>query len=173
MNYFEFYQTPISFKVDARALKRKFYALSKEYHPDFHTDKPEEEQARILELSSLNNKAYNTLKDFDLRMKYVLNLKDLLHESSDKLPQSFLMEMMDVNEVLMDLEFDEDTSKLTEVKESVNQMKISFLDEVSSIIDNYDDTESTDEELSLIKNYYLKQRYILRIQDNLNKFASA
>jgi molecular chaperone HscB len=173
MNYFEFYQIPVNFKVDARALKRKFYALSKEYHPDFHTDKSEEEQARILELSSLNNKAYNTLKDFDLRMKYVLNLKNLLHESTDKLPQSFLMEMMDVNEVLMDLEFDEDTSKLNGVKESVNQMKISFLDEVSNIIDSYDDTKSTDEELSLIKNYYLKQRYILRIQDNLNKFASA
>lgn len=173
MNYFEFYQIPISFKVDAKALKRKFYALSKEYHPDFHTDKSEEEQARILELSSINNKAYNTLKDFDLRMKYVLDSKNLLQEGKDKLPQSFLMEMMDINEVIMELEFDEDRSKLATVQESVKQMKINSLSKIESIIEQYDDSKATTEELNLIKNYYLKNRYMLRIQNNLNKFATA
>ncbi len=58
MTYFEFYKIPLSFKVDKAALKRQFYALSKQYHPDFYTLASEEKQAEILELSTLNNKAY-------------------------------------------------------------------------------------------------------------------
>lgn len=173
MDYFELYEIPVGFKVNARALKKKFYALSKKYHPDFHTDKSEEEQARILELSSLNNKAYNTLKNFDLRMKYILESKNLLEEGKDKLPQSFLMEMMDINEAIMELEFDEDTSKLKSTQESINQMKINSLAAIESIIENYDDATASEKDLNFIKNYYLKNRYMLRIQENLNKFATA
>ena len=173
MNYFDLYEIPVNFKVNARALKKKFYALSKAYHPDFHTDKSEEEQARILELSSLNNKAYQTLKSFDLRMKYILNSKNLLEEGKDKLPQSFLMEMMDINEAIMELEFDEDTSVLKSTQESINQMKINSLAAIESIIEHYDDATASNEDLNFIKIYYLKNRYMLRIQENLNKFATA
>ncbi len=173
MNYFELYQIPIGFKVDAKALKRKFYALSKEFHPDFHADKSEEEQVRILEMSTMNNEAYKVLKDFDKRMKYVLDLKNLLEEGKDKLPQDFLMEMMDINEALMELEFDFDKNKIEAAKTTINNLKQALYKPIQEVVEHYDDKESSSEELSLIKKYYLKHRYILRIQNNLNKFASA
>ena len=117
MNYFEFFEIPISFKVDEAALKRIFYANSKKYHPDFYTLESEEKQAEILELSTLNNQAYKTLSDFDKRMKYILDLKEILaEEGQNQLPQSFLMEMMDINEVLMELEFDFDTQKFEQAR---------------------------------------------------------
>ena len=75
MTYFEFYDIPVSFKVDATALKRTFYALSKKYHPDFFTLETAEKQAEILELSTLNSQAYKTLSDFDLRMKYARRIR--------------------------------------------------------------------------------------------------
>ena len=101
MNYFEFYDIPISFKIDAAALKRTFYRLSKKYHPDFFTQESEEKQAEILQLSSLNNEAYQTLSNFDRRMKYVLDLKGVLaEEGQNQIPQAFLMEMMEINEGL-------------------------------------------------------------------------
>ncbi|HHH50193.1 MAG TPA: Fe-S protein assembly co-chaperone HscB, partial [Saprospiraceae bacterium] len=53
MNYFEFYNIPISFDVDAKALKKIFYANSKKYHPDFYTLENEEKQQEILQLSTL------------------------------------------------------------------------------------------------------------------------
>ncbi|UOQ76423.1 DnaJ domain-containing protein [Hymenobacter sp. 5516J-16] len=40
-NYFEFYELPETFQPDEAALKRRYYALSREYHPDFHaTESP-------------------------------------------------------------------------------------------------------------------------------------
>ena len=60
MNYFEFYNIPVSFNVDKSALKRTFYANSKKSHPDFYTLESEEKQLEVLELSTLNNKAYKS-----------------------------------------------------------------------------------------------------------------
>ena len=63
MNYFEFYDMPESFTLDEALIKKKFYELSKEYHPDFYANEDEAKQQEILELSTLNNKAYQTLSN--------------------------------------------------------------------------------------------------------------
>lgn len=173
MNFFQFYDIPISFIPDAKALKRKFYELSRKYHPDFFTDASVEEQAKVLEYSSLNNEAYKTLTDADKRMKYILDLKGILaEEGKNTIPQDFLMEMMDINEALMELEFDFDTNTFEQVKENLNNIDNQLLEEVQSILENYDDKTATAKELNQIKNYYLKKRYLLRIRENLTKFAA-
>ena len=58
MNYFEFYELEPQFFIDENLLKKKFYDLSKKFHPDFHANKSEEEQDKILELSTINNQAF-------------------------------------------------------------------------------------------------------------------
>ena len=42
----------ISFLIDEKATKRKFYKLSKQFHPDFYTLESEEKQAEILEFNT-------------------------------------------------------------------------------------------------------------------------
>ena len=173
MNYFEFFKIPVSFKLDEAELKRTFYANSKKYHPDFFTLESEEKQMEVLELSTLNNNAYKTLSDFDKRMKYILDLKEILgEEGKNKIPQEFLMEMMDINENLMELEFDFDQSNFDKVQNDLKSLETTLLEEVNPFIENYDDTAPKEEELNAIKNYFLKKRYLLRIKENLNKFAS-
>ena len=173
MNYFEFYNIPISFQLDQAELKRIFYANSKKYHPDFYTLESEEKQAEILELSTLNNQAYKTLSDFDKRMKYILDLKEILaEEGQNQLPQSFLMEMMDINEVLMELEFDFDAQKFEQAETELKALETSLFKSIESIVESYDDNNSSDKELLAIKEYYLKKRYLLRIRENLSKFAT-
>jgi len=172
MNYFEFFELPISFLLDEAALKRTFYANSKKYHPDFYTLASEEEQARILELSTLNNEAYKTLGDFDKRMKYILDLKAVLEEEGkNKIPQDFLMEMMDINEQLMELEFDFDAEVHQKVKAALHEQETSLYQTIKTIIENYQDGIASEADLKTIKDYYLKKRYLLRIQENLDKFA--
>lgn len=173
MNYFEFYNIPISFKVDTAALKKTFYRLSKEYHPDFYTQESEKKQAEILQLSSLNNEAYKTLSDFDTRMKYILDLKGALaEEGQNQIPQDFLMEMMEINEALMELEFDYAESVHQKVLTTVTELEKKLYHNITTIIENYDEQNSNSQELSTIKDYYLKKRYLLRIRENLSKFAS-
>jgi len=172
MNYFEFYEIPVSFAVDVEALQKRFYALSKEFHPDFYTLESEEKQAEILRLSTLNNEAYETLRNPDRRMKYVLTLREALgEEGSNKLPPDFLMEMMNLNEGLMELEFDPDPTAVANIREQLEKKEAALQEEVTPLLDRFDANPATNEGLDGVVDYYLKKRYLLRIRENLGKFV--
>ena len=172
MNYFEFYDLPIAFQLDEAALKRSFYANSKRYHPDFFTLEDEAKQNEILELSTLNTQAYKTLSDFDRRMKYVLELKDIFEEEGkNSLPQDFLMDMMDINEAIMELEFDYDEATYQKVISDAQGIDNQILEEVKPIIENYQENVTPQSDLEKVKNFYLKKRYLLRILENVSRFA--
>ena len=173
MTYFEFYDIPVSFKVDAAALKRTFYALSKKYHPDFFTLETAEKQAEILELSTLNSQAYKTLSDFDLRMKYVLELHNALgKEGENKLPQDFLMDMMDINEAIMELEFDFDVNAHNKILDDVQTFENQLVSDIQPVLDDFEKQATPQYNLEKVKIFYLKKRYLLRIRENLSKFAT-
>ena len=172
-NYFEFFEIPVSFLLDEAALKQAFYANSRKYHPDFYTQESEEKQEEILGLSTLNNEAYKTLSDADLRIPYVLKLKGALaEEGQNKLPQAFLMEMMEINEALMEFEMDFDPDQLRKVQKNIAGMEKEWFEAIHPILERYDDAAPKQEDLEAIRDYYLKKRYLLRIKENLDKFAT-
>ncbi len=172
MNYFEFYGILVSFKVDEAALRKQFYALSKKYHPDFYTLATDEEQAEALRLSTLNNEAYKVLNDFDKRMQYILKEKEILgEEGKNEIPQDFLMEMMDINEPLMELQFDFDEKVYNKTVQQLKEKEDTLYNSIADIIENYSDEASDNTALEKVKSYYLKKRYLLRIAENLDKFA--
>src|SRR5205809_6895126 len=104
MNYFEFYEMPVSFVVNEDLVKKKYFELSRKFHPDFFVGGSREKQEEVLEMSTMNTKAFQTLSDFDRRMKYILELKNMIHEGERyELPPDFLMDMMDINEALAEL----------------------------------------------------------------------
>ncbi len=173
MNYFEFYNIPMSFNVDATALKKTFYSFSKKYHPDFFTLDNEAQQAEILELSTLNTQAYKTLSDAERRMKYVLELTGTMgEEGQNKLPQDFLGEMMDINEAIMELEFDPDVEAIERVKKEVQDIDNQLVADIKPVLDNYKHGESDPSVLQDVKIFFLKKRYLFRIFENLSKFAA-
>ena len=173
MNYFEFYDIPLSFLPDPAQLKRIFYANSKKYHPDFFTQESAEKQDEILELSTLNNQAYQILKNPDQRMKYILQLKGILEEEGqNSIPQDFLMEMMELNEAMMELEFDPSPKALQQVQQNLETQETALYTAIHPLLEQYQDTPDQEESLNNIKEYYLKKRYLLRIRENLDKFAS-
>ena len=112
MNYFELFEMPVSLQVDKKYVQDKYFELQKKYHPDFFSNQGEEEQASVLEKSSMINKAYKTFLNGDETIKYVLQLKELLEEEEKyQLPPEFLIEMMELNEALTEV----DDSSLEEV----------------------------------------------------------
>ncbi|MCB0651824.1 MAG: DnaJ domain-containing protein [Saprospiraceae bacterium] len=173
MDYFKFYEIPVSFSPDMTEIRRKYLVNSKQYHPDFFTQESESRQDEILKLSSLNNEAYKVLSDEDLRMKYILESEKILtEENKNDIPQDFLMDMMDFNEKLMELEFDFSPEILEESKNELQQIENQLRNEVASILKKKTITEASEEELLEVKNYYLKKRYLLRISEKLATFAS-
>jgi molecular chaperone HscB len=172
MDYFELYGLPISFNPDLKFVKQKFYELSKKYHPDFFINESEEKQQEVLELSTLNNKAFQVLNDPQKRIHYILSLKGLLEEGENyKLPQTFLMEMMDVNEALMDLQFDPDAARLAQVKQEIDAIEASLNQELDALAAAFDaqDPATQDATLREIKDVYYRSKYLYRIRESLAK----
>jgi len=172
MNYFEFYNLHVSFNPDAGLVKQQFYALSKKFHPDFYINHSTEKQDEVLELSTLNNKAYQVLSDPQKRLHYILELKGILTEGENySLPQDFLMEMMDVNEALMELQFEPDAVKLESIKKEVEKIASAMQLELDRLFIAFDaqnkDAEATI--LSAVKDLYYRKKYLNRINDSLLK----
>jgi len=168
MNYFQFYNTPISFEIDESALKKTFLQNSKKYHPDFFTLESQVDQDEALRMSTLNNDAYKVLRDFESRIRYILELKGVLaEEGQNKLPQEFLMDMMDINEVIMDLQMDYDLDRKREVVKKIDSFEHDLIVSIEDDISDFKDQEDFD--YSRIKDFYLKKKYLKRIKDNLDQ----
>lgn len=174
MNHFEFFGIPQSFEVDELALRRQFLLNSKQFHPDFFTLENEERQAEVLELSTRNNEAFKILNDSDRRIKYVLELHGLLQKEDGKnqpMPPAFLMEMMEINEALMEMEFDFDSKKLAELENRVSEIGEAEKSAVAEILENWSESSSKPGELEAVRDYFLKKRYLLRVLEKLSTFA--
>ncbi|WPU91227.1 Fe-S protein assembly co-chaperone HscB [Mucilaginibacter sabulilitoris] len=172
MNYFEFYDLPESFHINQAALKKKFYELSKQYHPDFYAGEEEAKQQEILELSTINNKAYQVLSDPARRMEYILKLHDLVSEGAKpQLPADFLMEMMDINERLMEVD---DAGQLAEITSEVLAIEGDINDKIHVLTKDYEHLDHTAQESRRIEiaEIYYRQKYLLRIKESLDTFAA-
>jgi len=84
VNYFAFFALPRKLNLDAAALEREFYELSRKLHPDLNARADKREQEWSLEQSSLLNDAYRTLKDPIKRTQYLLRLEGVELEEQSK-----------------------------------------------------------------------------------------
>lgn len=174
MNYFELYEIPVTININQDVVKKKYYQLSKEFHPDFYITESEEKQAEILGLATTNTNAFNTFKNEGKLIQYVLELYNAIETDKEKLPQEFLMEMMDLNEQLMELEFDLDENVVAKVKDELEAKQNELVKIITPFTDDLSllNDEIRAKELNNLKDYYLKRKYLLRIQERLNKFAA-
>src|SRR3989454_11983735 len=123
MDHFEVFGLPRRLAVDTAELQRKFYELSRRYHPDFHQTAPPEEQVRALAASARLNAAYRTLRDPIARIDYLVRLEEGREtkegaSEKPKAPPELLEEMFEIQEALAEARaggLDEDTRRtLTE-----------------------------------------------------------
>jgi molecular chaperone HscB len=103
MNFFEVFGLERKLGVDAAALQRRFYELSRQSHPDFHQAAPAEEQARVLEASARLNAAYRALRDPIVRVEYLIRLEEGRDDAvKPKAPPELLAEMFEIQEALQE-----------------------------------------------------------------------
>ncbi len=104
-DYFSVFGLPRKLAIDAAELQRRFYALAREHHPDFHQAAPPEELARVEATSALVNTAYRTLRDPIARVDYLVRLEEgrTTREGAaekPKAPPALLQEMFEIQEAL-------------------------------------------------------------------------
>jgi molecular chaperone HscB len=98
-NYFIFYGLDEVFDIDKAVLKNCYLDKSKLYHPDYYGDDAQAQNIAVAS-SSFNNIAYKTLINDIRRAQYLVELKLSHGDDSIKLPQEFLMDMMELNELI-------------------------------------------------------------------------
>jgi molecular chaperone HscB len=165
MNHFQLYNLPITLQPDQELVKKKFYELSRTFHPDFYSQASEEEQADVLEKSSQVNQAYKIFRDPDATIKYVLQLKGLLEEEEKyQLSPDFLMEMLDLNEQAMEVSGPDDKQQL---EQQIANTKQEIYEPVEKMVAGYQEGLTSEKELLQVKEYYYRKKYLDRILEGL------
>jgi molecular chaperone HscB len=168
MKYFELYELPISFLVDEAAVKKKYFTLSRQFHPDFFSNADADKQAAILETSTLVNKAFQTLSDFDKRMKYILLEKGVLQEEEKfMLPQDFLIAMMELNETLMEVKMEGEPEAIAEMESNIKRIDADLTAEILPLLETYHHEEKDPAVYLAIKTFYFKRKYLQRVKNQL------
>lgn len=173
-NYFEFYGIEERFFIDELKLKQDYLRISKENHPDFFIA-DEQQYLKAVDISSTNNAAYKTLKSLEARVLYILKQHNLLDEQSSSLSPAFLMEMMEVNEEIMDLKINFEPRKLEVVTTKVSALDSECSEELQNAAARADHTTDIDDKYAIVqqvREFYLKRKYVLRLKESLNTFAT-
>jgi molecular chaperone HscB len=95
-DHFEFFDLPRKLRIDEPALEKSFYALSRQFHPDYFMSATETERRASIERSSKLNDAYRTLRDKVSRVTYLLSLEGY-KEAEKKAPPDLLEEVFELN----------------------------------------------------------------------------
>jgi molecular chaperone HscB len=93
-DYFEFFGLERTLHLDAQDLEKRYYQLSRKWHPDLFARKSEAEKQEALDNTALLNDAYRTLKDPIRRAEYVVGPSD------EKVPPELLEEVFELNMAL-------------------------------------------------------------------------
>jgi molecular chaperone HscB len=158
MNYFELFGIAPAFVVDVAALKPRFFALQRQYHPDYAAGEGDAETDEKMQMSAAVNAAWKTFADADALMQYLLQLTGTLQPNEKyNLPPDFLMAMMNLNEQKME------GVPAAEIAAQVADMQRDIYAPVAKIIADYGQAPPDAEALNLVKRYYFQKKYLDRL----------
>lgn len=104
-------------------------------------------------------------------MKYILDIKGVLgKEGENSMSQEFLMDMMDINERIMELQFDFDQASFDASKKEIGTFEAALETDIQTHISSYESEPKT-EILTEIKDYYLKKKYLKRLKEHLARVS--
>jgi molecular chaperone HscB len=112
-DFYEFFDIPRQLALDPGDLEKRFYALSRQLHPDLFSRKPAREQEYALEATAVLNDAFRILKDPVARALYVLKQEgfDIAEQGAKDVPPELLEEVFDLNMALEELRGGDDEAR--------------------------------------------------------------
>ena len=134
-DYFRFFGLNQQFNIDLPALDQAYLAIQREVHPDRHARGSDSEQRIAMQMATLANTAFQTLKNPIQRGLYICQLHgvDAKLETNTAMPAAFLMKQMEWRESLDEQE--EDLPALEALMEEVEESKAETIGEITQAID--------------------------------------
>jgi molecular chaperone HscB len=171
-DYFSFFGIEPQLALDPVSLQKRFYELSRQWHPDRFAARPAVEQQQALENTALLNDAFRTLKQPVSRAEYVLSRHGLATEdaASKNVPPELLEEVFEMNMALDELK-DGDASVRPQL-ESARAGFASTLAEIDAQLEaqfrGWDESRS-DEVLSQVRALLNKRKYIHNLVNTVDQ----
>lgn len=172
MDYYSFFGLERKLTLDTGMLQKRFYELSREYHPDRFAQKPAEERLKAEEASAILNDGYRVLRDPLQRAEYVLKQEgfDIGEQRSKDVPPELLEEVFELNMALEELRHgDEDArASLQEAHGKFVAMRAAADEELLALGKRFD--ESQDRALlQQIRGVLNRRRYIRNLVAEVEK----
>lgn len=105
IDYFRFMGLQRKLNVDLAELERRYYELSKRFHPDYYQNQSGFERLVSRDKSSLLNEAYGTLKDPMRRAEYMMKLEGVnIEKNNSHLSPEFISEVFELQERIEEFE---------------------------------------------------------------------
>ncbi len=164
-DYFAFFDLPHNLAIDLKDLEKRFYALSRELHPDRFARRSEAERERALDDSATLNDAYRTLRDPIARALYLLKLEgfDIGEQGSKDVPPELLEEMFELNMAIEEA----DAPQLQSSRQRFEKMQGALNSELQGTFSAWDASHSR-EALSAIRGVLNRRKYITNLIDKTN-----
>jgi molecular chaperone HscB len=112
-DYFEFFDLPRNLAIDLKDLEKRFYALSRKWHPDMFARKSGQEREESLEATAILNDGYRTLREPIARALYLLKLEgfEVGEQGSKEVPPELLEEVFELNMAIEELKDGDESAR--------------------------------------------------------------
>ncbi len=164
-DYFQFFGLEQQFNLDLSALDQAYLAIQKEVHPDRHARGSDTEKRLAMQMATLANTAFQTLKNPIQRGLYLCQLHgvDARLETNTAMPAAFLMKQMEWRESLDDQA--EDLLALEALAEEVDRSKRDALSEIAQAVD---EAKSYDRAAELLRGLLFIDKFALELDDTIS-----
>lgn len=116
-NYFELFGLAPAFNIDLVSLETNFRKIQSDSHPDRFVTAEPAEKLKSMQLATLANEAYQTLRSPANRGAYLLTLQGItaISEINTAMPTDFLMQQMEWREAIDDAKAAKNVSALDDL----------------------------------------------------------
>jgi len=136
-NYFELFALAPTFNLDLVTLETNYRTIQSTSHPDRFVGATATEKLSSMQLATMANEAYQTLKNPAKRAKYLLELQNInsISETNTAMPADFLMQQMEWRENMEEAKSNKDIASLEQLHHQI-QVEAKILQ--ASLIDCLD-----------------------------------
>ena len=167
-DFYDFFGIDRKLNVDEDELQKRFYELSRQWHPDRFSRRSPQERAQALEATAILNDGYRTLRNPVRRAEYLLKEEGfpIGEQRSKDVPPELLEEVFELNMMLEELKEGEDSARpqLEAAKQNFAGLRDGVDRELEALFNKYDAAESQSETakqaLHEIRGVLNRRRYI-------------
>ncbi|NOY67507.1 MAG: Fe-S protein assembly co-chaperone HscB [Gammaproteobacteria bacterium] len=170
-NFFELFEIPVSFVIDAGLLMKRYRELQQTVHPDRFANATEQERRLSLQYATQINEALRILKDPLERARYLLQLKGVLwdDEQTTLSDPAFLMRQIELRESLEEVR--EKPDPLSAIGNIIDKVSV-LIGDNTQVLQGLLESDNEDE-LIQAKNQVRKMQFLKKLMAEAESIEAA